>query len=255
MACVWVAAGLDPSGGAGLLADQMAVHSTGAWMQGVVTAHTVKSLGRCLSVRPVDETLQRAQWQALMEDGPADVCKLGMTGSAAMLDWLLQQMVEQGVPVVVDPVLRASSGAKLVDPDWLSVLRAQASRVALLTPNLEEVDALLAGEPVTDMDEAAARLQALGFGHVLIKGGHGSGPEKVDRLYRGGHLLAQWRWPALAGTFRGTGCRLASATAGWYAQGCDWSEAVERAGHWLHRLMAAAVRDGEQARPYWSARV
>ncbi len=253
MARVWVAAGLDPSAGAGLLADQMAVRSTGAWMQGVVTAHTVQNLRQCLSVLPVEPALLRQQWQALIDEGLPDVCKLGMTGSAEMLDWLLDQMARHGVPVVVDPVLQASSGTALADREWLSVLRAQAGRVALLTPNLDEVAALLGDARTDNLDEAASRLRAMGFHQVLIKGGHGRGEEKVDRLYRDGDLAGQWRWPALPGSFRGTGCRLASATAGWFAMGCDWPEAVERAGHWLHRLMAASLEEGAASGPYWAA--
>ncbi len=230
---VRVAAGLDPSAGAGLLADAQAVQACGAGLEGVVTALTVQDRGRFHRFEPVDEALVQAQWRALHKPGERVVCKLGMTGGAALLDWLLRAIDEADQPLVLDPVWRASSGTLLADENWRAVLLKQAGVVDLLTPNLDEVNWLLQ-DVVDDGDRAAKLLLQQGFVRVLIKGGHQSGRWLCDRFYIDGSRVASWCWPALPGSYRGTGCRLASAIAGWYAMGLDWQQAVDRALHWLH---------------------
>ncbi len=240
MNSVWIAAGLDPSGGAGVLADVAAVNAMGAWPQAVITALTVQNLCEALDVRSVETELIRTQFTLLRREGRPRVCKLGMAGRASTLEWLLQWLAEEQVPVVLDPVMWASAGHALMQRETLTLLRRHAQSIALLTPNMDEVRALLGVQKLPAPDVAAERLYAMGFARVLLKGGHGEGPVLEDRLYEQGRCVASWSWPALPGKFRGTGCRLASAIAAAHAMGQDWPDAVDRALQWLHTRMADA---------------
>ncbi len=245
---VWIAAGLDPSGGAGVLADVAAVHAMGAWPQAVITALTVQNLHQALEVRSVELDLIQAQFSALRQEGRPRVCKLGMVGQAKTLEWLLQWLGDEQIPVVLDPVMQASAGHALMSGDALAALRRHARRIDLLMPNLDELQTLLEVKNLPGPDEAARQLHDMGFARVLIKGGHGTGPVREDALYEHGRCLARWSWPALPGSFRGTGCRLASATAAAYAMGKHWADAVAQALHWLHaRMVRAPVAEGNHA--------
>jgi hydroxymethylpyrimidine/phosphomethylpyrimidine kinase len=144
------------------------------------------------------------------------------------------------VPLVVDPVLAASSGLPLLEgEDARGALLALLARAALATPNWPELEAL-AGRPLGSEEEAVRAARALPSRAVLVKGGHREGAP-VDLLVRGRAVvrIAGRRRP---GTARGTGCRLASATAGWLARGAPLEEAVRRAKRFVERYLDAATR-------------
>lgn len=227
---VLVVAGLDPSGGAGLTADLEALAAVGARGWAVATALTAQGPRGARGVAPTTEAFLRLQIDALLEgrERPRAV-KTGMLGTAGLARALAARLREPPlarVPLVVDPVLLASSGASLLDAGGATpgeALAALLARARLATPNLPEL-AALTGVEVAD-DEAAVRAaRMLPARAVLVKGGHRAGAP-VDLLVEG-RRVTRFTGRRRAGTARGTGCRLASAVAGLLARGASLEEAV-----------------------------
>jgi hydroxymethylpyrimidine/phosphomethylpyrimidine kinase len=244
---VLVCAGLDPSGGAGLLADLEALAAAGARGWAVATALTAQGPYGARAVVPATPEMLLAQVDALL-DGARDrplAVKTGMLGSAANASALAERLSERPlgkVPLVVDPVLFASSGLALLDaPDARAALHALLARAALATPNWPELEAL-AGHAIGSEGEAVRAARELPARAVLVKGGHREGAP-VDLLVRGRTVvhIAGRRRP---GTARGTGCRLASATAGFLARGFPLEESVRRAKRVVERYLDAVARRG-----------
>lgn len=230
---VLVVGGLDPSGGAGLVADLEALASAGARGWSVATALTAQGPRGARGYEAASERTLLAQIDALLEgrERPRAV-KTGMLGTAALARALTRRLAEAPlarVPVVVDPVLLASSGAALLDLSGAAAADALFplfSLARLVTPNLPELAALTGADVSTDAAAIrAARL--LTARAVLVKGGHRAGAP-VDLLVEGSRVvrLEGRRRP---GTARGTGCRLASATAAFLARGAPLEDAVRGA--------------------------
>jgi hydroxymethylpyrimidine/phosphomethylpyrimidine kinase len=241
---VLVVAGLDPTGGAGLVADLEALRAVGARGWAVASALTAQGPKGARGFEPTTEAFLLAQIDALLagRERPGAV-KTGMLGTAALARALAARLAERPlgrVPLVLDPVLAASSGAPLLDvaggapADAIGPLLARAR---LVTPNLPEL-ALLAGADVSTDAGAIAAARSLPARAVLVKGGHRAGAP-VDLLVEGRRVvrLAGRRRP---GTARGTGCRLASAIAGRLAQGDSLEEAVRRAKRVVERYLDEA---------------
>jgi hydroxymethylpyrimidine/phosphomethylpyrimidine kinase len=233
---VLVAAGSDPSGGAGLQADLAVLADHGVHGAAAVTALTVQNTRGVRSVHPVEASVVEAQLRAVLEELPVGAIKLGMLGDQAVLTAVARVLGElgAGVPVVLDPVLRSTSGAALLSPDALeALLEALLPRVSLITPNLPEL-AVLEGS-AGDLSQRCARLGVA----LLIKGGHGSGEELVDRLLLPGGERIELVHPRQAGPdWHGTGCALSSSIAARLASGRPLPEAVEGAVDYLQRRMA-----------------
>ncbi len=243
---VLVAAGLDPSGGAGLAADLEALAAMGCGAYPVATALTAQGPRGALSFEPVGVTIVEAQIRALFDgaDRPRAL-KTGMLGSGSNAEALATLFGERPLaraPLVLDPVLAASSGLPLLLDDRgrppAEVLAPLLARAALATPNWPEL-AALAGRPVATDDEAIAAARALPARAVLVKGGHREG-DPVDLLVRG-RSVVRLRGRRRPGTARGTGCRLASAIAGGLARGLDLEEAVRRAKRYVEKYLDAAL--------------
>jgi hydroxymethylpyrimidine/phosphomethylpyrimidine kinase len=243
---VLVVAGLDPSGGAGLLADLEALARVGARGWAVATALTAQGERGARGFEPVGPGMLLAQIDALLEgrERPRAV-KTGMLGTAALARLLTERLGEAPlarVPLVVDPVLLASSGAALLDLSGRSAADALLpllGRARLATPNLPELAALTGSDVSTD--EAAVRAaRRLPARAVLVKGGHREGAP-VDLLVEGRRVvrLSGRRRP---GTARGTGCRLASAAAGLLARGASLEEAVRGAKRVVEAYLDGAAR-------------
>lgn len=245
---VLVAAGLDPSGGAGLLADAEALAAVGARALPVATAITMQGPAGALGFEPVRARLVVAQVEALLAGrGPRPAAvKTGMLGTGAVARALarLAGGPLAGLPLVVDPVLAASSGLPLLRGARppRSLLAPLLARATLVTPNRPELEALAGVAPgaLAGDDEAVEAARALGCAAVLVKGGHRRGAP-VDLLVRGREVrrLAGRR---RRGTARGTGCRLASAIAGLLAQGEPLEAAVRRAKRLVEAYLDRAAR-------------
>jgi len=227
---VLVLAGLDPSGGAGLLADAEAIRALGARPLCVATALTVQTTRAARSFKAVDAALIADSVRALLEEEDVRAVKIGMVGDASNAR-AIRALLPQKMPVVVDPVLAASSGNPLFSGSPRELL--DLARGALLTPNIAEAEALLEGPADARM------LLDRGPAAVLLKGGHLPGPP-TDVLALPGNIesFAAGRIPVTA---RGTGCRLASAIAAGLARGKPMREAVIDARRYVREYLQAQV--------------
>ncbi len=230
-------AGSDPSGGAGLQADLRAIAVHGLVGAAVVTALTVQNSLGVSQVVPVAPALVAAQLAAVLDDMPIAAVKIGMLGSADVAAAVADGLVGLAAPVVLDPVLRATSGAQLLGHDALATLRTRlAPQCTLVTPNLAEGSALLDG----DEPDVLALVALLGV-PVLLTGGHRAGDTVIDELAFPGDVAAE----ELGGTRittphdHGTGCLLSTAIACALADGASVRDAVAHG--------RACVREGLRA--------
>jgi hydroxymethylpyrimidine/phosphomethylpyrimidine kinase len=246
MPCVLVLAGLDPSGGAGLLADAEAVRAAGARPLCVATALTAQTTRRMHGFQPLAPALAIQTAEALIEEEPVRAIKVGMVGTAAMARAIAELLERARLPAVVDPVLASSSGAVLFQGGALVARQAHAALwpLAVITPNAPEARALLdlPDEPrdVASLERAARELVRRGAKAALVKGGHAEGADAVDVLCstEGCEHLAS---PRMANTARGTGCRLASALAAGLALGKPLPDAARAAKRLVLEYLRAAV--------------
>jgi hydroxymethylpyrimidine/phosphomethylpyrimidine kinase len=242
---VLVVAGLDPSGGAGLVADAQAVAAFDARAWLVASALTAQGPAGAQGWWPVAPEVVVAQIEALLAPGgrerPASV-KTGMIGSAAAAAALAERLGARPlgrVPLVVDPVLAASSGLALVSgAPAPAAFEPLLARAALATPNWLEL-AILAGRDVASEDDAIRAARSLSARAVLVKGGHREGPP-VDVLVRG-RRVTRFAGRRIGGTARGTGCRLASAIAAQLANGVELEMAVAAAKRYVERYLRAQL--------------
>ncbi len=236
---VLLVGGLEPSGRAGLLADAEAVRARGG--APLVVAAAVTAQGRrTFGWSAVSPALLALQLRALRELGPIDAVKLGMLPGPGQLRALRRALRGVRVPWVVDPVVRASSGQRLSGLGRRDYL-ALAGPEVWLTPNAVEAAWLLGVRKIEDALEArraAEVLEALGFGGVVVKGGHLGGRTVVDVLVREGraHAFRATRLPR-GPEHRGTGCRFASALATELGRGTAAQRAVARARALVRRSL------------------
>lgn len=239
---VLVVGGLDPAGGAGITADARALLAVGCHAMTVVTTLTIQNRKGMRDVEDVPVAHWQAALLAVLEDGPVHAVKTGLLGSATQVRGLAAALraLALEVPLVVDPVMVATAGGWEAAADLAIALREELLPMAdLAVPNLPELARLGAADP--------AELLREGAGAVLLKGGHGEGPELVDGLHTAGGSR-QWTHPRLeVGPVHGTGCALASFAAGRLAQGHAVADAVDGAIRLLQhclRHMGPPAADG-----------
>jgi hydroxymethylpyrimidine/phosphomethylpyrimidine kinase len=239
--------GLDPSGGAGFLADARVAELHRLRPVGVVSALTVQTSTGVSAVEPVSAELVGAQLTALLSDIEVAAGKIGMLGDESVAEAVAEALRLTAAPVVWDPVLAASAGgAPLYRGDPRRALALLADHVALVTPNLAEATAL-AGFEVRDLGamRRAATAIAERAGACLVKGGHLAGGRAVDVLAAGGAVteIEGARVPG-GEDVHGTGCALATAIACRLAGGAELAEAARAAAGFVRERIAAPVRAG-----------
>jgi hydroxymethylpyrimidine/phosphomethylpyrimidine kinase len=239
-------AGSDSSGGAGIEADLKTFSALGAYGAAVITAVTAQNTKGVFAVHDVPADFIAAQINAVFTDLDVGAVKIGMLANAAAIDVVAAAM-DRYRPrnVVLDPVMVASSGRRLQREDAVDRLRALISRVAVVTPNLPEAAALLDAPSARDEDEMRAQAQTLlrlGARAVLIKGGHGDGPESVDLLVDADHCLRLAAPRIQTRNTHGSGCTLASAIAAGLAKRLSLEGAVREAKAYVSAAIAAADR-------------
>ncbi len=232
---VLVIAGSDSSGGAGLARDVRTLEAMGADALCAVTAVTAQTDGRVLGVHAVPPETVRAQIEAAFASRPVGAVKIGMLARRATIDAVADALQSAPpVPVVLDPVLRASSGAALLEDAECARLRARLFPLTtLLTPNIPEAAVLTGEAPDAEADPTrriawARQLLAEGVKAVLIKGGHASGAEAADVLVEPDVEPLWLSGPRRTAGRRGTGCALASAIAAALAAGAELPEACRQ---------------------------
>jgi hydroxymethylpyrimidine/phosphomethylpyrimidine kinase len=234
-------AGSDSGGGAGIQADLKAFARLGCHGLSAIVALTAQNTHEVAAIHEVPPEFVRAQLEAVFEDIRVDAAKTGMLFSAAVVSAVADFLSEHRVPLVVDPVMIASSGARLLRDDAVRVLVERLFPLAtVVTPNLREACSL-AGVPWSedaDRSDLAERLHALGASAVVVTGGHGATP--VDWLFDGTrHVpIPVERFPP--GATHGAGCTHSASLAALLARG----ESLEEASRGAARIASQAVRHG-----------
>ena len=244
-------AGSDPSGGAGIQADLKTFAAQGVYGMAAIASLTAQNTTGVRGVFTPPASFLAEQLDAISDDIAVDAVKIGMLGSAdniaVVRDWLAAQRPPF---VVLDPVMVATSGDRLLDDDAESALRSLLPFADLLTPNVAELAVLVGDEPARDLDGAIAQGRALASRtgvQVLVKGGHlgssdsGPGREATDALVGpdGAVTLVPGPWVETKNT-HGTGCTLSSALAALRPQRESWVATVVDAKAWLTGALAAA---------------
>jgi len=240
-------AGSDSSGGAGIQADLKTFSALGVYGASVIAALTAQNTKGVSGVYAVPADFVTAQIDAVFSDLRVGAVKIGMLANAEVIEAVAAALERWSAPnVVLDPVMIASSGTPLLQPQAVETLRrVLIPRVLLLTPNLPEAAALLDAPPATnevEMRGHAERLMALGPSAVLIKGGHGEGPESADVLVDKTQAIRFAADRVATTNTHGTGCTLSAAIAAALAKGRDLRDAVREAKDYVTAAIAAADR-------------
>jgi len=228
----------DSGGGAGIQADLKAFAAAGAHGMSALVALTAQSTVGVTAIRTLPPDFVRAQLDACFDDIGVDAAKTGMLFSRELIETVADYLASHRVPLVVDPVMVASSGARLLEEDAVEALVGRLFPLAtVVTPNLHEAEALT-GLARASREELAERLVELGAPAALVTGGHGEPP--VDHLYDGReHLEVPVDRHDVAAT-HGAGCTHSATLCAALARGLTLAEAAREAA----RAAAEAVRHG-----------
>jgi len=237
-------AGSDSSGGAGIQADIKTITMLGGYAMTAVTAITAQNTCGVQGIAPIAPTMVAQQIASCTSDIGVDAVKIGMLHDSEVIAAVAAALEGLAVPVVLDPVMIATSGAALIDPDAVAAMRELLfPEATLLTPNLPEL-AALAGRSfhgVAAMTAAAEELAEASGAAVLAKGGHGEGERVTDVLFVPGQAPLAFEHARLDTVHtHGTGCTLSSAIATLLGRGEPLAEAVRRARHFVFEAIRAA---------------
>ena len=241
-------AGSDSGGGAGIQADLKTFSALGAYGASVITALTAQNTRAVSAIHDVPPEFVTAQMDAVFDDIEFAAVKIGMLSRPAIIDAVADGLRRHGARnVVLDPVMVAKSGDRLLRADAVAALRQRLLRLAtVITPNLPEAAVLLDLEEAEDeagMIDAAARLRALGPQAVLLKGGHlAKGASSVDVLDDGAEPLTLAAPRVATANTHGTGCTLSSAIAALLARGLSLRAAVREAKAYVTAAIRVADR-------------
>ena len=240
-------AGVDPSGGAGVLADVKAMSACGAYACGVIAALTAQNTQTVTGVMPVPAPFLKEQIDTLFDDVRIDAVKIGMLGTVEQIETVADALVRRKPRfVVLDPVMVAKGGSRLLAADAVDALKERLLPLAtIITPNLSEAMCLLGREEdVTEEEfpEVARELwKLLGRRNawVYLKGGHLEGESAYDLLFNNVVSVPFTAPRVPTKNTHGTGCTLSSAVASFLAQGHELPEAVRRAEDYVHGAIMA----------------
>ena len=246
-------AGSDSCGGAGIQADIKAISATGSYAASAITAVTVQNTLGVRAVHDIPVDIVQGQIEAVATDIGCDAVKIGMLSSAALVRAVKQTLEQLGLPnLVIDPVMVATSGDRLLAQDAVKSLSEELAPMArVVTPNIPEAE-ILAGTPIAcqeDLPDVARQLSerlSAQSGHpvsVLMKAGHLDNEELVDYLYNAeeDHLLELRSRRVDSRNTHGTGCTLSSALASYLAQGYSLDESARRAKAYLTQALCSGA--------------
>ncbi|MCA3238934.1 MAG: bifunctional hydroxymethylpyrimidine kinase/phosphomethylpyrimidine kinase [Curvibacter sp.] len=240
-------AGSDSGGGAGIQADLKTFSALGCYGTTAITALTAQNTEGVRGIHGVPPEFLAAQLDAVLQDIGADAVKIGMLHAPEIVRVVAHAIRKYKLPhVVLDPVMVATSGDRLIAQETVSVLVEELFPLAtVITPNLDEAELLLRHpiEGIPALEDAAGELLALGANNVLLKGGHLAGDEVVDVLLQPARTPVRLASPRIASrNVHGTGCTLSSAIAAQLALGHGLEDAVGRARAYILDAIAAGAR-------------
>ncbi|MBN2564457.1 MAG: bifunctional hydroxymethylpyrimidine kinase/phosphomethylpyrimidine kinase [Candidatus Eisenbacteria bacterium] len=246
-------AGSDSCGGAGIEADLKTMSAFRVYGAAAITAVTAQNTVGVIESLCLEPALVEAQIDAVMDDIGVDAAKTGMLGTPGIVRVVADAIRRREIPnVVVDPVMVATSGARLADDDAVQAfIRVLIPLATVVTPNVPEAEALcgMRIRSVADMEEAARRIHSLGAASVLVKGGHlehaQSAGAATDVLFDGSAVTRLVGRRVPGGKIHGTGCTLSAAIASGLAIGWDVSRAVARAKGYVADCIAGAFSIGK----------
>ncbi len=238
-------AGFDPSGWAGVSADLKTFGDLGADGVAAITALTAQNRSTVVTVLPIDPKFVRQEILTLLAEADFDAIKIGMLGSFEIVNMLIRLLKKEGLKnIVLDPVLRSSSGRRLVDKKGEAEIIKLLPLVRVVTPNINEAE-VLSGEKIkdlSDMERAAEKIQGFGPEAVVVTGGHVAGPP-TDILFNSRNKqFSHFKGVRLKGRkerFHGTGCIFSSALATGLARGYTVKKATDDARQYLIKTLKA----------------
>ena len=237
----------DPTSGAGLQADLLALASMGCYPLSVVTALTVQDTAGVEAVFPIDPDWVADQARCILEDMPVAAFKMGMLGSTEIVTVVAEVVSDYpDVPLVLDPVFASGRGDEFANDDMVSAIRELlVPQSTVVTPNIPELRRLAADDDDdSNLAECAQRLLDTGCEYVLVTGTHDSTAEVINTLYNRSGVVRTDTWTRLPGSYHGSGCTLASALAANLARGLDIGDAVYEAQDYTWQALAQAFRPG-----------
>ena len=249
-------AATDPSGGAGLQADILALASIGCHPLSVVTAITVQDTVGVDSVMALDADWINDQARAILEDVQVSAFKLGLLGSVENIAVIAEIMADYpDVPLLIDPILTSGRGDELTNEEMQAAMcDLLFPQATLITPNSIEARRLAFYDEAdeiqhTSLDESAMRLLEMGCEYVLITGTHERSMDVMNSLYGSsasgaGGLIKAYHWERLVGSYHGSGCTLTSAIAACLAHGLSMEEAIQEAQEYTWQTLKNAFRPG-----------
>lgn len=237
-------AGSDSGGGAGIQADLKTMTALGVYGASAICALTAQNTRGVQGVELVSPAFVVAQIDSILSDIDVRAAKTGMLANAAIVTAVADRMAQAAhIPLVVDPVMIATSGDSLLTPDSVDAVRKKLlPRARVITPNLPEAAALLGGKEAKSGEDVVAQARALmAFGSraVLVKDGHGTGAEVADVLIDGDNVHVFKKPRMQATNTHGTGCTLSAAIASYLALGHDLPAAVEKAQDYVWNAIRA----------------
>jgi hydroxymethylpyrimidine/phosphomethylpyrimidine kinase len=237
-------AGSDSGGGAGIQADIKTFAAHGVFGTSAITAVTAQNTMGVTDWLAMPADLVTAQIEAVAGDIGADAVKIGMLANRAIVEAVAAAVADLDLPnVVLDPVMVAKGGQRLLEPDAADAMRRELlPRTRILTPNVPEAEVLSGRriESAGDMLEAARAILRFGPRVVIVKGGHLEGPESIDLVVSADGEFEVRRPRIETTSTHGTGCTLSSAIAANLALGIEWREAITRARDYLDGAISHA---------------
>lgn len=239
----------DPTGGAGIQADILALASMGCHPLSVITAITVQDTTGVEAAFAVDADWVSDQARSLLEDMPVAAFKLGMLGSVENIATIAEILSDYpDIPLIFDPVLASGRGDQLADEEMVdAMIELLLPQTTILTPNSMEARRLAQGEDEDGHPSLAAcahKLLAAGCEQVLITGTHENTAQVINTLYAPRGVVREDKWDRLPGSYHGSGCTLASAIAANLACGLDIGDAVFEAQEYTWHTLANGFRPG-----------
>lgn len=248
-------AGLDPSGGAGIVADIKTIAALGCFPAAALTSITFQNTTGVFGAEHQTAATLRAQVEPIVQDLSVAAAKTGMLPTAEIVAEVARLFDEENLPApVVDPVVVATSGDVLIDDEAFQILKTKLFPLArIVTPNIPEAEKL-AGFSIgseADMRRAAQVIQALGARAVLVKGGHRAiAGQALDVLFTEDGRFTEFRSEYLdVGDVHGSGCTLSASIAACLAKGMSLEDAVDAAKNYVTNAIKTAPRIGRGARP------